>query len=76
MKRVNEQINVLFQDVGGSGPIHAVGGAAALVMSIVLKSREQKMRQMGAKYIINDINGHSVPVNVILKTRLVCTYIH
>ena len=51
-----------FQDVGGSGPIHTVGGAAALVINIICRPSKEN-RQREARVIVNDITGHSVPVS-------------
>ena len=53
-----------FQDVGGSGPIHAVGGAAALVINIISRPSKEN-RQKEARVIVKDITGHSVPVSGI-----------
>ena len=53
-----------LQDIGGSGPIHAVGGAAALVLSLALGPRDEKIQQKGSRVIVDDVNGHSVPVKL------------
>ena len=48
--------------MGGSGPVHAVGGAAALVVTLILGSRDEKIQRKGRRAIVYDMEGHSVPV--------------
>ena len=48
--------------MGGSGPVHAVGGAAALVVNLVLGPPDEKIQRKGRRAIVYDVEGHSVPV--------------
>jgi len=51
--------NLNFADFAGSTVVHAVGGTAALIGTILLKPREGKYRANGS---VRAIAGHSIPL--------------
>ncbi|XP_060600785.1 putative ammonium transporter 1 [Ruditapes philippinarum] len=56
---------VSYKDQGGSGVIHMVGGSSALVLSLMLGPRYSRIRDTRSKILFNDLDGHSLPLEII-----------
>ncbi|KAH3888224.1 hypothetical protein DPMN_012255, partial [Dreissena polymorpha] len=56
---------VAYRDYGGSGVIHVVGGASALVLTYVIGPRYSRIRRRDAGILYTDLAGHSIPLEML-----------